>query len=503
MTPEGSAQAYLSWIVESSNDAIIGTKLDGTITSWNHAAERIFGYTAEEVIGRQNTFLAAPGQTEDIFAILDKISRGERVVHYETQRCRKDGEVVHVSLAVSPIRDETGMIVGASKIARDITEKKRIESLRAELIEKLKRAAERKDEFLVMLAHELRNPLAPLRNAVHLLRLRGHDPATVERVGEIMDRQISHMGRLIDDLLDVSEITRGKVTIQRERLDLAHLARLAWNDHRQSFESFQLALTVSAPETPVWVQADATRMAQVIDNLLENARKFTEAGGQVDIVVEADPKRGLAVLRVRDTGIGVEPEILPLLFEVFSQADRSLDRGRGGLGLGLALVKRIVGLHGGKVHAQSQGAGRGSEFVVELPIQEESPALRQPGVRHSSQERLLRVLVVEDNRDSAESLRLLISMQGHDVNVAFSGLEGVAMARKSRPDVVICDLGLPGLDGFGVAQAIRKDPLLARAKLIAVTGYGRFEDEQRAIQSGFDTHLVKPADPERLLQLLN
>jgi len=501
--PHMTLQGFLASIVESSDDAIVSKTLDGTVTSWNRAAERIFGYSADEMIGHPISKLVVPGQAEDVERILEKLAQGQRVEHYETIRRTKDGRTINVSLSVSPIRDATGKIIGAAKIARDITERKRTEEQNAALLKEIRQSANHKDEFLGMLAHELRNPLAPLRNAVHLLHLRGDDPTVVALVRDMMDRQITHMGRLIDDLVDVSRITRGTINLNRERTDLARLARLTTEDQREVFQNSGITIETRLPEIPVWVHGDRTRLTQVLENLLENARKFTQTGGRIEIEVVADLSRQEAVMQVRDTGIGVDPELLPRLFEPFTQADRSLDRGRGGLGLGLALVKRLVELHDGTVSAHSAGTEQGAEFMVRLPLQDEPMALSESRLSPTSTTKHVRVLVVEDNRDSAESLRMLLSTQGYEVALAYTGMEGVEAARSARPDVVICDVGLPGMDGYAVARAIRMNPATAKARLIAVTGYGEHEDRVRALASGFDTHLVKPADPEVLLGLLN
>jgi len=501
--PHMTLQGFLASIVETSDDAILSKTLDGTVTSWNRAAERIFGYSADEMIGHPISKLSAPGQADEMVRILEKLSQGQRIEHYETIRRTKDGRTINVSLSVSPIRDATGKIIGAAKIARDITERKRTEDQNAALLKEIRQSASHKDEFLGMLAHELRNPLAPLRNAVHLLHLRGNDPTVVARVGEMMDRQIAHMGRLIDDLVDVSRITRGTINLNRERTDLARLARMTTEDQREVFQNSGIAIETRLPEIPVWVHGDRTRLTQVLENLLENARKFTQGGGRIEVEVVADLSRQEAVMRVRDTGIGVDPEFLPRLFEPFTQADRSLDRRPGGLGLGLTLVKRLVELHDGTVSAHSAGNEQGAEFTVRLPLQDEPMALSESGPSPASTTRHVRVLVVEDNRDSAESLRMLLSTQGYEVALAFTGIEGVEAARSARPDVVICDVGLPGMDGYAVARAIRMNPATAKTRLIAVTGYGEHEDRVRALASGFDTHLVKPADPAVLLGLLN
>ncbi len=498
-----SPQAFLASIVESSNDAIVTKTLEGIVTSWNRAAERIFGYTAAEMIGHPISRIAVPGHVEDMRRILEKIARGERIEHFETRRRTKDGRIIHVSLSVSPVRNELGQIIGAAKIARDVTERKRVEEENAALVGELQESAKHKDELLRMLAHELRNPLAPLRNAVHLLQLQGNDPAIVSRVREMMNRQITHLSRLIDDLLDVSRITFGVIHLDRERMDLARLVRLTIDDQQELFEKSGIALTTRIPEIPVWTYGDRTRMSQALENLLENARKFTQSGGRIEVEVTIEPEPQAAIIRVCDTGIGVDPQLLPRLFEPFIQADRSLDRKRGGLGLGLTLVKKIVDLHAGSVAAHSAGKDQGAEFTIRLPLQSEPLALASSEVIPAGVSKHVRILVVEDNRDSAESLRMLLSTQGYEVALAYNGIEGVEAARSAHPDVIICDVGLPGMDGYAVARAIRRDPGTSKTRLIAVTGYGQDDDRVRALASGFDTHLVKPADPETLLGLIS
>jgi CheY-like chemotaxis protein/two-component sensor histidine kinase len=302
--------------------------------------------------------------------------------------------------------------------------------------------------------------------------------------------------------LDVSRITRGKVQLRPARLDLVQLVRTTAEDRRPTLEQAGLRLVVEAPLTPVWVQGDATRLAQILINLLDNAAKFTDGNRSVTVSVAADPGRGQAVFAVRDEGVGIEPAMLPHVFDVFAQADRSLERSRGGLGLGLAIVKGLAELHGGEVRATSAGLGKGAEFSVRLPLEAEPAALAEPSAEAAPAAESRRVLVVEDNRDAAESLRLLLELQGHVVAVAHSGPEGVTEALRWRPDVVLCDIGLPGLDGYGVAGALRRDAATAKARLIALTGYGREEDRSKARAAGFDEHLVKPAAPEELQRLL-
>ncbi|MGO9600677.1 MAG: ATP-binding protein [Isosphaeraceae bacterium] len=494
--------SFLASIVESSDDAIVGKTLGGIVTSWNRGAERIFGYTAAEMIGSPISVLAVPGNSEDMVRILEKVSRGERVDHYDTIRQAKDGHIVHVSLCVSPIRDATGKIIGASKIARDISDRKRIEKEKEALLAEIREQVKHRDEFLEMLAHELRNPLAPLRNAVQLLELQGNDTTSVAMIRSMMERQIMHLSRLIDDLLDVARITQGSLRLKEERIDLCQLAREDAEDHQTLFYKAGVALVTRLQETPVWVHGDRTRLTQILDNLLENACKFMNRGGKAEIEVTSDLTRQQAVLRVRDNGIGIEPELLPRLFDLFTQADRSLDRSRGGLGIGLAVVKRLTELHRGKVGVHSAGAGKGAEFTVRLPLASEPSALILELPPAPKADRSVRVLVVEDNRDSAESLRRLLTIHGYDVSLAYTGTEGVETAQRAQPDVVICDIGLPGMDGYAVAHAIRQNPGTASARLIAVTGYGQESDRLRALACGFDSHLVKPADPRVLLGML-
>jgi CheY-like chemotaxis protein len=369
--------------------------------------------------------------------------------------------------------------------------------------EELRRANRAKDDFLVMLAHELRNPLAPILNCLHILRLSGYDRQKLEQARAVMERQLRHLSRLVDELIDVSRIIRGRVQLQPERLDLARLVRTTAEDYRAPLERAGLTLRVEVPEGPVWVAGDATRLPQALNNLLENAAKFRDRAGRVVVRLTVDAGRRQALLSVRDTGIGIEPEMLPRLFDVFAQADRSLERTRGGLGLGLSMVKRLVELHGGAVEAASAGAGRGAEFTIHLPLLAEPPTLATMPATPAAVGERLRILVVEDNRDVAESLRMLLELLGNEVGVAHTGPDGVRLAHQWQPNVVLCDIGLPGgLDGFGVASELRQDPATANARLIAITGYGSDNDRERARRAGFDYHLTKPADPAALQQLL-
>jgi len=373
----------------------------------------------------------------------------------------------------------------------------------AQLLEQIRQADRRKDDFLAMLAHELRNPLAPVRNAIEILRMRPNDAETVEQMQSMMERQIHHMARLVDDLLDVSRITRGKIELRQQRLDLGPVLIASVDDHRASAASSQVTLRYEAPEQPVNVFGDQTRLAQVVDNLLTNAVKFSEPGGEIVVTLSSDAELHQAVFSVRDSGIGIDAETLPRVFDVFAQADRSLDRSRGGLGLGLALVKGLVEMHKGSVVARSEGLGKGAEFTIRLPLTEEPTALESMPLDTPAVRRPLHVLVIEDNRDSANSLKMFLELSGYQTSVAYNGHEGVAVAVRERPNAVICDIGLPGMDGYAVAKSLRENPRTAQTRLIALTGYGQEDDKRRALAAGFDDHLIKPANPAKVLAKLD
>jgi PAS domain S-box-containing protein len=395
------------------------------------------------------------------------------------------------------IEGPDGQPVAFEGFVGDVTRLKQAE-------EDLRQADRRKDEFLAMLAHELRNPLAPIRNAAEVLRRIGPDDHLhLRQARGMIDRQVAHMARLVDDLLDVSRISRGKILLRSQRLDLVLLVHATVEDHRSLLEGGGLSLVEELPDRPVWIVGDPTRLSQVLGNFLQNCHKFTNPGGRVTVHLRCEPEEGRAVLTVEDTGIGMEPDILSHLFEPFSQADRSLDRSRGGLGLGLALVKGLVDLHGGIVEASSGGKGHGSTFTVRLPLSREAEDAAEPAPAASPGAKSLRILVVEDNRDSAESLGMLLELCGHRVELAFTGQEGLDAARRFRPDVAVCDIGLPGgMDGYALARALRNSEEAAHARLIALSGYGQEEDKRRAREAGFDEHLTKPVDPGILIRLL-
>ncbi len=494
-------RSELAAIVESSEDAIIGEDLEGIITSWNEGAEQLYGYRAEEVVGKSVSLLHPP-EPSDEQNLLELLRRSERIKPFQTVRVRKDGSCVDVSLSVSPIRDGEGKVIGAAKIARDIGPQKRLEEELRRHAEELAEAHRQKDQFLAMLAHELRNPLAPLRTGVHILRQPQTPPEVRERTRDMMDRQLRHLSRLVDDLLDVSRIVRGKIELRKERLDLRRLIRTVAEDRRPVLEQVGLTLLMDIPETPVCVMGDPTRLTQVLSNLLDNSVKFAKGRNIVTVRLRADTESRQAVLSVRDEGIGIEPELLPRLFTPFLQADRSLDRSRGGLGLGLAMVKGLAELHGGSVEAFSEGAGRGAEFTIRLPLEQELPALSETPTGSQPSGQPLRILIIEDNRDAADSLRLLLGLMDHEARVAYTGPNGVAAAKEWKPDVVLCDIGLPGIDGYEAARQIRLLPGMAKALLVAITGYGQDPDVQRSKEAGIDHHFLKPIDPLQLKRVL-
>jgi PAS domain S-box-containing protein len=492
------AQARLAAIVECSDDAIVSKSLEGVITTWNPAAERMFGWTAAEAVGQHITLIIPKDRRAEEDDVLARIRRGEMLDHFQTIRVTKDGRLLNISLTVSPVKDPEGCIVGISKIARDVTEQKRLE---AELTQRLAELAEgdrRKDEFLAMLGHELRNPLAAVRNAVVTARL---DPSRRERALDIAYRQTDQLARLVDDLLDVARITGGRMTLRLEAVRLPSLVERAVETARDLVGARGHDLVVSLPDEPLCVNADPTRLEQVVGNLITNAAKYTEPGGRIEVTVQREGEQ--AVLRVRDNGIGIAPEMLSRVFDLFAQAHRGLARSQGGLGIGLTVVRRLVEMHGGRVDVRSEGLGRGSEFLVFLPC---LPVTEGDAVSACSATeahgRPLRLLVVDDNADVAEGLMMLLELLGHRVRVAHEGVAALEAARASVPDIMLIDIGLPGMNGYELAQNARQDPRLENVVLVALTGYGREEDKQRAMAAGFDDHLVKPLTVEAFQNML-
>lgn len=488
------ANTFLAAIVESTQDSVLTVNLEGIITSWNKASEALYGYPAGEAIGQSLNKLNLP---QDLTQP-EKSNQFQRVEAYETVRINKDGQELKLEVVLSPVKDAAGQLIGVSTVARDITQRKAAE-------EALRESDRRKDEFLAMLAHELRNPLAPVRTTLQTLGLSAGQTETMSAAIVLMNRQVDHLVRLVDDLLDVSRINRGKIVLRLKPLDLNALLRDVLAVVRPLYESHQIELSVSGPDVAVYLPGDATRLMQVITNLLTNGVRYTPEGGHVwvmlDQVVE-ESDRPMARLRVRDDGIGLAADQLSRIFELFAQVDDSLARTQGGLGLGLTLVKRLVELHGGRVEAQSAGLGLGSEFLVYLPA---LPALNPPlAITQASVSPAptgRRILVVDDNHDAADSFAMLLELTGYAVEVCYSGQEALDAAGRLPPEVVLLDIGMPGLDGYETARLLRRQEGV-RMILIALTGYGQADDKRRSWEAGFDGHLVKPVEVEAVTQLL-
>jgi PAS domain S-box-containing protein len=426
------------------------------------------------------------------FGLSRALTTGEICIGEEVEIETFDGRRATVLSYALPIRDGDDRIVGGVAVNVDITARKAI-------MESLKDADRRKDEFLAMLAHELRNPLAPIRNALGLLKAEDLDPPTVSWAMDMMERQVDHLVRLVDDLLDVSRATQGKIKLRKRRVDLNQIVAHAIETARPLIDLQQHELAVSMPADPVWLDCDDIRLTQVVANLLNNASKYTDRGGKISIVGSCE--QGNAVLRVRDSGIGIAADVLPHVFDLFTQADRSLDRSHGGLGIGLCLVKKLVDLHGGSAEAHSEGPGRGSEFVVRMPLAE-APA--EPEARDAAPQPAAscRVLVVDDNLDAATTLGMMFAAWHHQVEVAHDGLAALEKARHQHPDIMLLDIGLPGIDGYEVARQLRSESGFENMLLVAITGYGQEDDRRRSQEAGFDLHLVKPVDSRMLKSLV-
>jgi len=491
--------ARLAAIVASSHDAIVSRAFDGAISSWNEAAARLFGYSEQEAVGKSIFDLIVPPDLRMEIEQTDQVlRRGGRVAPFESARLTKDGTRIAVLVAVSPVKDAEGRLTGSSAVFRDLTELNRVRGLQDE--------ARRKDQFLATLSHELRGPLASLQISLEVLRGQGTAVKRGQDALAIAGRQLEHLAALVNQLLDASRIASGGTSLNRSDQNLVDLVRTTAEDQGALLDAAGVRMDVSLPAGPLWVNCDPVRIAQIIVNLLGNAAKFTDRGGLLTLSLRRDDTRLWAALSLRDNGIGIEPEMLSRLFQPFSQADAGDVRTRGGLGLGLAVVHGLVTAHGGTVEARSDGRGRGAEFTVRLPLLDRTPdaasgspsaATAGPGApRH-------RILVVEDSWDFAESLRSVLEVAGHEVDVAADGEQALTKAMSFHPDIVVCDIGLPGqMDGNAVATAIRRDPKYGSPYLIALSGFGQPADKARALAAGFDRHVTKAEHPRTLLSLL-
>jgi PAS domain S-box-containing protein len=586
----------LRFHADNSPLAVVEWSADYRVTAWNAAAERMFGWTVAEVLGRtiEGLRLVHPDDREAVRGVSADMASGVRPSNLSANRnVRKDGSVIDCEWYNSALHDASGELVSALSLVLDVTarkhaearaeslarfpeenpdpvlrlsadltvlyanpaarsrlrelgvapgaaapprlaeparravrERRRVESevesggavfslsvapvgdevnvyaqditARKRAEDALREADRRKTEFLAVLSHELRNPLTPIRHGIHILGQVSPDSDQAALARQIIQRQTDHLARLVNDLLDVNRISRGRIDLQPVRLDAREVVRHACEDHRPVFERGGIELRLELPPQAAWVDADATRLAQVVGNLLSNAVRFTRDGGRVTAAV-AD-RGGAVEIAVRDEGVGIEPEQVERMFEPFAQAESSLARTQGGLGLGLALVKGLVELHGGAVRARSDGAGRGAEFAFTLPAAASAPAPGEPLAFAHTQP--LSILIIEDNVDAGDSLAAILELEGHRVRVARDGSSGVALARELKPDFVLCDIGLPDLSGYEVAHALRRDGALRRTRLVAVSGYAQPEDVRRAAEAGFDQHVAKPPSLERLHEVL-
>jgi signal transduction histidine kinase len=466
----------------------------------NVVLAQMYGMRDErEIVGhRLGQFLPAT-DPHNLKYLRNFVQSGYRMTGAESHEVDAEGKPkIFLNNLVGVVED--GKLVRAWGTQLDITEQKRLEEELRRRAEELIGADRRKDQFLAMLAHELRNPLAPIRNAVELMRqVETLDPS-FQPSREMVERQVKHLARLVDDLLDVSRITQGSIRLRKEVLDLGTIVQRAVEGTRPIIESRAHTLSVQLPAEPVRLEADPTRFEQVISNLLNNAAKYTMPGGHVWVTASREGEE--AVVRVRDSGIGVPPDVLERVFEPFVQSDGSLARTDGGLGVGLTLVRSLVEMHGGWVGATSPGLGQGSEFVLRLPAPLSSEAALPAEPAPAIAPRGLRVLVVEDNIDAAESLATLLRLWNHDVNVVHDGCKALEAAREQQPEVVLLDIGLPGLDGYQVARRLREELHLDHALLVAMTGYGQPEDRRRSQEAGIQYHFVKPVEPLVLRNLL-
>ena len=480
--------------LSSIGDAVITTDTQGKVTFLNPVAEMMTGWKTDEASGQplEKVFNIINEETrQPAKNPVDKVLREGIVVGLanHTALIARDGAERSIEDSAAPIRDATGNISGAVMVFHDVTERRRVEKA-------LKDTDKKKDEFLATLAHELRNPLVPIRNGLKVLQLAGNNAVVAENTRSMMDQALNQMVRLVDDLLDASRITTGKLQLRKEWVELAAVVQSAVETSRPLIDEQGHKLTVTLPPAPVLLDADPIRMAQVFSNLLNNAAKYSEEGGHIALTAEMQGEE--VMVRVTDRGIGIPAEHLPRIFEMFAQVDTAFDRSQGGLGIGLSLVKGLVGMHGGRIDAHSDGPGKGSEFVVRLPVVITQPS---PGLHPANDDRekappaeKCRILIVDDNSLSSKSTAMLLRLMGHEIATAFNGFEGVEVAKTFRPDVILLDIGLPKLDGYEVAQRIREQPWGKSTLLIAVTGYGQEEDRRRSLEAGFDYHMIKPVN---------
>ncbi len=479
-------------LVEGVKDhAMFLVDADGCIRTWNAGAQRMLGFSSGQVLGQPTTILSTPeDRGADQFQAGLAAARAIGHLEVEAWRQRADGKRIRVEVATTEVRDDRGHVRGFVQIMHDLTDRQRVEALETQ--------GRRISEFIAMLSHELRNPLAPIRNAVAILQRFVDKPETVW-CAELIGRQVNHMSRLVDDLLDVGRITNGKIRLEVEPVDLHLVVAQAVESMRPTVVAYGHSLSLVLASAPLGVSGDVTRLTQVFVNLLTNAAKYTPPPGKIEVRVAAE--EGGAVVRVRDSGIGLPQELLERAFEPFVQGARALARSEGGLGLGLTLVRSVVELHGGSVTAESDGPGQGTTFTVRLPCGSPVEPAPPPAIETATPGRA-RVLVVDDNADAAQSIAMLLRMNGHEVEVACDGEQALELAARQVPDVAFLDIGLPGMDGYEVARRLQEMPGLQGVRLIAVTGYGQAKDKEAARAAGFHLHVTKPIEPGELVKLV-
>jgi PAS domain S-box-containing protein len=489
-TLQGADQTYRVF-VETMNEGAATIGPDGTIAYCNRRFAELIGVPLEQTVGRSLAEFVSESHGSRIIELLRQVNTGNSETEVELGPNGRAGVPARLSVRPMPLVDGEFVCL----VATDL----RSEKLR----EKLTEQDRRKDEFLAMLGHELRNPLAIIHNLIQVLRQKSADPPTVE-MRAMIEEQTVHMARLLDDLLDVARLNTGKIRLEKSRVELSTLISATAQAFSKDFSDGGISLDLDLPPTPIYLNADRTRLAQVFGNVLNNANKFTDRGGTVTLTLSADPKSSTAIVTVRDSGIGMDSETLQRLFESFSQADRSIDRTRGGLGLGLALVRGLVELHEGTVTAFSEGLDQGTTITIRLPFQTDAvaPASQFDPRRIAEKRRALRVLIIDDNHNGALSTQMLVQMLGHVTEVAYDGAAALEKVAQFKPEVVFCDIGLPKMDGYEVARQLRRRSDCRDRFLIALSGYGMEDDKRRSLEAGFDVHVVKPVHPNKLQEIL-
>jgi PAS domain S-box-containing protein len=490
-----AAEAY-RLLVESVEDyAIFMLDAEGRVANWNAGAQRVHGYAAQEIVGQPFSALYFHESPSGGPCVRD-LATAERTGRFqgEGMRTRKDGSTFWATVIITVLRDEAGQHLGFATATRDMTEHLRAEQEHV----RLARAEEnerRKDEFLAIMGHELRNPLAPMVTAMQLIKLR--EGRECEKQFAVIDRQLKHMMHLVDDLLDVSRALRNQVELSPKTIEMSQVLASALEIASPLLQEKRHRVDIDVPSTGLLVKVDPDRMMQVFGNLLSNAAKYTDSDGEIHVRASSSGDR--VEVTIADTGSGIAPELMPRIFELFTQGEQGIERQLGGLGIGLAIARRLVSAHQGQITAQSDGVGKGSRFTVRLPsVVRESQSVLSPPSRVRSSGPAKRVLIVDDNEDATEMLSALLQGRGHETRVALDGLHALEIAHDFRPNIVFLDIGLPRLDGFQVARRMRKIPACAAIPIVAVTGYARDSDRQRALQSGFSDHLVKPVDLAQL-----